>query len=254
MFHCNGWCYTWAVTAMGARHRCLPALRPGGGLGDADARARAHATSAARRPCSSCSWPRTRAPPVSGPRCALFVGGAPPSPALLHVRASSACRHPPLRPHRDVRADRCVRVAPGVGSAGCRRAHDRADGAPGRRHARRASRCASSTRAMADVPRTARRWARSSCTATTSCSATTATRRRPPRPFPGGWFRSGDLGVMHPDGYIEIRDRLKDMIISGGENIATSRSSRRSRPTRRCSRWPSSRAATSSGARCRSPS
>ena len=39
--------------------------------------------------------------------------------------------------------------------------------------------------------------------------------------FAGGWFHSGDLGVMHPDGYIEIKDRAKDIIISGGENIST---------------------------------
>ena len=39
--------------------------------------------------------------------------------------------------------------------------------------------------------------------------------------FRGGWFHSGDLAVMHPDGYIEVRDRAKDIIISGGENIST---------------------------------
>jgi fatty-acyl-CoA synthase len=39
--------------------------------------------------------------------------------------------------------------------------------------------------------------------------------------FAGGWFHSGDLGVMHADGYIELRDRKKDIIISGGENIST---------------------------------
>ena len=39
--------------------------------------------------------------------------------------------------------------------------------------------------------------------------------------FAGGWFHSGDLGVMHPDGYIQIRDRSKDIIISGGENISS---------------------------------
>jgi len=37
----------------------------------------------------------------------------------------------------------------------------------------------------------------------------------------GGWFRSGDLGVMHPDGYIQLKDRSKDIIISGGENISS---------------------------------
>jgi len=39
--------------------------------------------------------------------------------------------------------------------------------------------------------------------------------------FAGGWFHSGDLGVRHPDGYLEIVDRTKDIIISGGENIST---------------------------------
>lgn len=39
--------------------------------------------------------------------------------------------------------------------------------------------------------------------------------------FAGGWFHSGDLAVVHPEGYIEIRDRLKDVIISGGENISS---------------------------------
>ena len=39
--------------------------------------------------------------------------------------------------------------------------------------------------------------------------------------FRGGWFHSGDLAVRHPDGYVQIRDRSKDIIISGGENISS---------------------------------
>jgi fatty-acyl-CoA synthase len=39
--------------------------------------------------------------------------------------------------------------------------------------------------------------------------------------FTGGWFHTGDLAVMHPDGYVEIKDRAKDIIISGGENISS---------------------------------
>jgi len=39
--------------------------------------------------------------------------------------------------------------------------------------------------------------------------------------FRGGWFHTGDLGVQHPDGYVEIRDRAKDVIITGGENVSS---------------------------------
>ncbi|MFC2009290.1 acyl-CoA synthetase, partial [Chloroflexota bacterium] len=39
--------------------------------------------------------------------------------------------------------------------------------------------------------------------------------------FKGGWFHTGDLAVVHPDGYVQIKDRSKDIVISGGENIST---------------------------------
>ena len=39
--------------------------------------------------------------------------------------------------------------------------------------------------------------------------------------FAGGWFHTGDLAVKHPDGYVQLRDRSKDIIISGGENISS---------------------------------
>ena len=41
------------------------------------------------------------------------------------------------------------------------------------------------------------------------------------RALQGGWFHSGDLGVMYPDGYVQLKDRSKDIIISGGENISS---------------------------------
>ncbi|MCY4220765.1 MAG: AMP-binding protein [Thiotrichales bacterium] len=39
--------------------------------------------------------------------------------------------------------------------------------------------------------------------------------------FASGWFHSGDIGVVHPDGYVQLKDRSKDIIISGGENISS---------------------------------
>ena len=54
-----------------------------------------------------------------------------------------------------------------------------------------------------------------------SWRATTTIRRPPQQALRGGWFHTGDAAVVHPDGYVEIRDRLKDVIISGGENISS---------------------------------
>jgi fatty-acyl-CoA synthase len=51
--------------------------------------------------------------------------------------------------------------------------------------------------------------------------------------FRGDWFHSGDLGVMQPDGYVQLRDRAKDVVVSGGRTSPPWRSNRRSSRTRR---------------------
>ena len=61
--------------------------------------------------------------------------------------------------------------------------------------------------------------ARSSCAAPTSCAATSTGPRRPPRRSQDGWLHTGDVGHFDDDGYLVLVDRVKDMIIRGGENI-----------------------------------
>ena len=72
--------------------------------------------------------------------------------------------------------------------------------------------------------------------------------------FKGGWFHSGDLGVMHKDGYIQLKDRSKDIIISGGENISSIEVEDALYKHPRCRPPPSSPSPTTNGARRPAPS
>jgi fatty-acyl-CoA synthase len=74
--------------------------------------------------------------------------------------------------------------------------------------------------------------------------------------FADGWFHSGDLGVMHPDGYIELRDRSKDIIISGGENISSIEveGALYAHPAVRSGRWRSWQNRMTNGAKRPAPS
>ena len=217
MFHCNGWCFPWAVTAAGGTHVCLrrSIRRTSGGLihergGHALLRL-ADRAARARQPPGRRALER---------RVTALVAAAPPSPTLL-ARIEALNIHvvhvygltETYGPAHGVRVAGRLGGLPVRARAACWRARARAT--------RRPTRSASSTRTCATCPATPRRWARSSCAATTSWRATSPIPRPPSTAFRGGWFHSGDLAVWHPDDAIELRDRGKDVIISGGENISS---------------------------------
>jgi fatty-acyl-CoA synthase len=217
MFHCNGWAYTWAVTAAGATHVCMPQLDPA-------AIWRSIATTGITHMCAAPTvvtmMLEAEAAATCNPPIRLFVGGAPPSPTLLTRAAAlnieithlygltetygpiAVCAWNPgwdelepaqqaaLRARQGVPtlvSDRIRVVDPDMGDVP-------ADGATMGEVVMRGNNVMHGYYRDPDATATA---------------------------FRGGWFHSGDLAVMHPDGYFELRDRLKDIVISGGENIAT---------------------------------
>jgi fatty-acyl-CoA synthase len=217
MFHCNGWCFTWAVTAAGARHVCLPRadaeviwrLIDGAGV--------THLNAAPTVLIDMASHPAAHRP-----RRALRIatGGAPPSPALLgrfadlgieitHLYGLTESFGPVVicdwKPEWDElgaeqRAQ--LKARQGVGNVIAQAvrvvAEDGTD-------------VAADGQSLGEI---ALRGNDLMLGYYRDPEATDAA-------APDGWFRTGDLGVMHPDGYVELRDRLKDVIISGGENIAS---------------------------------
>ena len=152
----------------------------------------------------------------------MFVGGAPPSPALLERAARSSTSH---ITHLYGLTETYGPLAVCAWNPDWDDLDDERAGAAARAPGRRHRRVASALRVVdEDMERRARR-------RRDARRGRDARRQRDDRllddeeatreAFKGGWFHSGDLGVMHEDGYVELRDRLKDVIISGGENIAT---------------------------------
>jgi fatty-acyl-CoA synthase len=217
MFHCNGWCFTWAVTAMGARHVCLRKPDPGAIWELLDREGITHYNAA----------PTVHLGVVNHPAAhrlergvTATIGGAPPSPTLLakmdalnftavHVYGSTETYAPYTVCERQeawsgLSDEERARL---LGRQGVHNiVSDPIRVVDGDMHD-----VAPDGETMGEVVM------RGNNVMKGYFEATEATDRA----FEGGWFHSGDVGVMHPDGYMELRDRKKDIIISGGENIST---------------------------------
>ena len=217
MFHCNGWAYTWAVTASGAKHVCLPKV-------EAAPIWRALAGEGVTHLCAAPTVLTTivsadEAEALETP-AEVFVGGAPPAPALLEKAADlnlhvthlygltetygpiAVCAWNPdwdELPHEEQAA---LRARQGVGTIVSERMRVVDED-------------------MADVEADGETLGEVCMRGDNVMTGYYRDEEATEEAFKGGWFHSGDLGVVHPDGYVELRDRLKDVIISGGENIAT---------------------------------
>jgi fatty-acyl-CoA synthase len=217
MFHCDGWCFTWAVTAAGGTHVCLRAVKTAEIWRLLREEGITHFSAA---PTVLTMIAEDPAAGVLDHEVRVQAGGAPPSAALLARMASMrfAVTHlygltgtyGPLaidewQPEWD-RLDPEERARPGArqGTPNIIARPLRVLDGDGR-----------------DVPadgETTGEIAVSGNDVMLGCYRDEEATRQATR---SGCFLTGDLAVMHPDGYVEIRDRSKDIIISGGENIAS---------------------------------
>jgi len=217
MFHCNGWCFTWAVTAAGARHVCLRRADAEVIWRLIDEAGVTHLNAAPTVLIDMASHPAAHRP-----RRALRIatGGAPPSPALLgrfadlgieitHLYGLTETFGPVVicdwKPEWDeLGAERRaqLKARQGVGNVIAQAVRVVADDG-------------------SDVPADGQSLGEIALRGNDLMLGYYRDPEATDAAAPDGWFRTGDLGVMHPDGYVELRDRLKDVIISGGENIAS---------------------------------
>jgi fatty-acyl-CoA synthase len=217
MFHCNGWCTPWAVTAIGGTHVCLREVR-----GDAIWRLIGE-----HRVTHLNGAPTVVTTIMNAPeavrldfRLVITTAGAPPSPTtilqmermgfrIVHVYGLTETYGPySVNQYQstwaalDAEERAKLQARQGVGML-------------------TADRLRVVDAEMDDVPADAATMGEVVMRGDNVMKGYFEDPEGTERAFAGGWFHSGDLGVMHPDGYVELRDRAKDVVISGGENIST---------------------------------
>jgi fatty-acyl-CoA synthase len=217
MFHCNGWCFTWGVTALGGTHVCLRRVDPARIWELIDAEGITHYCGAPTVQIGIVNDPKAH--PLARPvTCA--VAGAPPSPTLLGKLKDLGFR--PVHVYGLTET-----YGPHTVCAWDSRWDARAAEEQARLAARQGQgyvvadlvRVVDDT--MNDVPMDAETLGEVVMRGNNVMKGYFEQPDATAEAFRGGWFHSGDLAVWHPDGYIELRDRKKDIIISGGENIST---------------------------------
>jgi fatty-acyl-CoA synthase len=217
MFHCNGWCFTWAVTAIAGTHICL------------------------RKTESSLIWelirkegvthfngaPTLQVMLVNDPSAAavenpvtVTIAGAPPSPTLID-RIKSLNFNPV----------HVYGLTETYGPTTICEWHDEWNKLDAELQSKLRARQGQAyiisdlvrvvNGNMEDVPKNGAVIGEVVMRGNNVMKEYFRLPEATAAAFRGGWFHSGDLAVLHQDGYIELRDRLKDIIISGGENIST---------------------------------
>jgi fatty-acyl-CoA synthase len=217
MFHCNGWCFTWGVTAVGATHVCLRKVEPAEVWRLIEAEGITHLNGAPTVLVMLVADPAAH--PLERP-VLVTTAAAPPPPAVLERTAALGFDinhvYGLTETYGPITICEWNPVWDGLG------AEERA-----RLKARQGLNMVTADPIrvvdddMRDVPADAETMGEVVMRGNNVMKGYYRDERATAEAFKGGWFHSGDLGVMHPDGYIELRDRAKDIIISGGENIST---------------------------------
>jgi fatty-acyl-CoA synthase len=220
MFHCSGWTYTWAVTAVGGTHVCLRRVEPAPIFAAIERHAVTH----------MCGAPVVLTMLIHAPDEVKVAfdhvvdiatgGAAPPSAVIAGMEAMG------------FRVTHLYGLTESFGPASLCAWQEEWNGLPleqraavmarqGVRYPTLEALIVADPATMAPVPRDGETLGEVMLRGNTLMKGYLANSRATDEAFRGGWFHTGDLAVWHPDGYMEIKDRSKDIIISGGENISS---------------------------------
>ncbi len=220
MFHCDGWTYTWAVTAACATHVCLRAVDP----------KPVFSLIAEHRVSHMCGAPIVLNMLANAPdsakvrfdhRVEIATGGAAPPSAVIEAMENDGFRVTHLYGRTESYGPATVcDWQPGWDEL---EQTDRAAklARQGVRYTTLEEIMVADAESAQELPWDGQTMGEIMLRGNTVMKGYLKNPRATGEAFAGGWFRTGDLAVRHPDGYVEIKDRSKDIIISGGENISS---------------------------------
>ena len=220
MFHCNGWCFTWGGSAMGATHVCLRKFDPATVFRLIEEYGVTHQCGAPIILNAMAHAPEEVKPSFKSKVVIATGGAAPPSPVIaalepmgfevIHLYGltevygpATICAWQKSWDDLDLegRASKKARQGVVYPSLNGMRIGD--------------------PETLEAVPADGETLGELMLRGNTVMKGYLKNLEESEKSLKDGWYRTGDLGVMHPDGYIEIKDRSKDIIISGGENISS---------------------------------
>ncbi len=219
MFHCNGWCHTWGVTAVGATHLCLRRVEASQIFKLIDEHGVTNMCAAPTVLTMMYSSPEAENADLSG--VTIMTAGAPPAPQVIRtIEGMGAFILHAYGLTETYGPTTICAIQPGWGDL------------PSEEQAQLKSRQGVPfivsepglrvvNPEMEDVPRDGETLGEVVMRGNIVMSGYFNDPEATATAFEGGWFHSGDIAVWHPDGYIELQDRAKDVIISGGENISS---------------------------------
>jgi len=220
MFHCDGWTFTWAVTAAMGTHVCLRSVEPEVIFNLIEEHNVTHMCGAPIVLNMLANAPKSVQKRAKDP-IEIATGGAAPPSAVIEAMEAIGFNVTHLYGLTETYGPATV----------CVPQQDWPSLALEERSARMARQgvhyitldnaCVMNADTMKPVPKDGKTLGELMIRGNTVMKGYLKNVSASNEAFSGGWFHTGDLGVQHPDGYIEVKDRAKDIIISGGENIST---------------------------------
>jgi len=220
MFHCNGWCFPWTVAMLGGVHVCLRRV-------DAKAIFEAMREQGADHYCAApivhnllinapAEWRAGIAHPVRG-----MVAGAAPPAAMIEGMAAIGFDITHVYGLTEVYGPAAVAVKRTTWATESLSEQARLNGRQGVRYALQEGMTVFDPDTLAEVPADGETMGEIMFRGNIVMKGYLKNPAASDKAFAGGWFRTGDLAVIEPDRYVKIKDRSKDIIISGGENISS---------------------------------